>query len=199
MARLDIQNKTASKAYSKTSKERQDAQRQQLIADYWLQGITSSYRISDLLKDEHGIKVSPWKVNQDLNDVQKKMLETTIDEVKAKVLGAYQMLFNEAIAAWFESKHDIVTTTIKNGTGAKGDWEEFSEKRTPQTGNPSHWANAEKSLDAIRKLWGLDAPSEIEVTVKKELDTLLDTLESLMPETQYQAIMESLLAEIDKE
>ena len=161
--------------------------RRLLVASLWLEeGIQGLENLRQALEDKYGIKVSIPTVARDIKEVR----ELAVEDVRAKVVETYAAMFNEAWDSWHESKGERRIVTVRERTDKEGN--EYTETITRTevvSGDPRHWANAEKVLEAMRKIYGVDAPSQYEIKFKDDFNKLLDYMQQNLPDQEFKKVL----------
>jgi len=165
----------AQKKSTKISRERRRiARRRALVSKFLHDGIENRDDIARILEREYGIKVTGRTVGQDKAQLEKEWKERaaeTNDIRMARYEGRYELVYNEAVEAWFRSLEDAITETEE--TVLAGDAPEKDKKAKPgkskekhrtristttrgQSGNAALLAQMRGALGDLRAMFGLD-------------------------------------------
>jgi hypothetical protein len=154
---------------AKNSKQQREiANRRRKVADYLNRGIENDEKIIELLKAEHGIKVSKRTIGYDKRAVWDRWIEEqaqSIEEKQSRIEAKYLAIYQQATEAWLKSLQDEITTIEESAVGTSGKGSERAKvqtKKRGQSGNPALLAQAQAALKAIRELRGTDAAQRIE-------------------------------------
>lgn len=154
-----------------STKTRKIEYRRQCIKDIWIgMGIQTQFGIVDALAENYDITVTQATVSRDLATLKQRMIEQTTDDIKSFVLAGYEHIWEEAISAWTKSLKDKTTEIQESTEGDNGGQRYKTQSKTEgQSGNPAHLRNAQDVLKAMRDLWGLDRPKEIDISWRDSL------------------------------
>jgi hypothetical protein len=133
-------------------------------------GLTETQIAAELATQGLG-EVTQQAVSKMLLRVEKRMLAEMGDRVRAVKLrqtASLQKIYQEAMAAWEESKKPQKSLTTRHGpsgdNGQPGKVLESQSVLRDQDGDPRYLDQARQALADIRKLWGADAARKLEVT-----------------------------------
>ncbi len=128
-----------------------------------------------------------------LTSLKKKALSFNRKELREQLMFEYEILYKEAYQAWLDSKLDEVVITDTREESEKGYKETSQERRVAQVGDPRHWKNASHALEQMRAMVGVDEPKRVEAIIRREMDIILQYLEStLLPKT-FNEVMGALV------
>jgi hypothetical protein len=145
------------------------------------QGLEEQGRIAEELEKQFQIKVHQTTVGRDLQAIKDRMVAQTTDDIKAFVIAGYQYTWSQAIIGWqrsLENKEVQIQESVENPRKSKdkdtgADRIKAQLRTEGQSGNPAFLAQAQAALKSLRELWGLDAPTKIDITWQRELMDLL--------------------------
>lgn len=157
-------------------------------------GLLSNRKLAELYEATFGESISHMTVHRYVRGMQTQMMKSPLDQIQERVLADYEVLFQEAIEAWYKSQEDDVTFVEEREETLKGFREKVTERRRAQTGDPRHLANAHKALEAFRKIMGTDAPDKLEHIIKQEMTDLMGYLESTLSPDAMGAVIKALAA-----
>jgi hypothetical protein len=96
-------------------------------------------------------------------------LADTVQRQKARQAMRLDHLFAEAIRAWHESKVDTTRRRQRQTQGGDGAGSTIAELVVEnQHGDPRYLDEARKALTDQRKLWGLDAPQQVDLHASRD-------------------------------
>jgi predicted transcriptional regulator len=110
--------------------------------------------------------VSQAAVSKILKRVEIRLLRDwaeTVDRHKAKQTLRLEHLFAEAIRAWHDSKADSTRRRQRKTESGEGGTSIAELVVENQHGDPRYLDEARKALADHRKLWGLDAPQQVDL------------------------------------
>ena len=153
-------------------------------------------RTEDSIADELG--VCRRTIIRDLNFLIRRATQSLDEEVRRERVFQYaqlQMVYREAFTAWLESKKmggQIVERKIPPSKSNKTERTEITITKYKQTGDPAYLTLALRTLEDIRKLFGLDSNQD---DWESELERA-----GLNPDEIFEAMVQSTYAAIrDKE
>src|SRR5712692_8467413 len=96
-------------------------------------------------------------------------LAETVQRQKARQALRLEHLFAEAMRAWTESKADTTRRRQRQTQGGAGAGATIAELVVEnQHGDPRYLDEARKALADQRKLWGLDAPQQVDLHASRD-------------------------------
>jgi DNA-binding CsgD family transcriptional regulator len=111
--------------------------------------------------------ISQAAVSKLLKRIETRLLRElaeTIQRQKARQMLRLEHLFAEAMRAWHESKADTTRRRQRQTQGGDGAGATVAELVVEnQHGDPRYLDEARKALADQRKLWGLDAPQQVDL------------------------------------
>ena len=117
------------------------------------------------------LHISQAAVSKLLKRADDRVLQELSDRVerqKVRQTQRLERLFSESMTAWEKSKADATRRRQrKSGSdvGVHAAGQTVAEVVTEtQHGDPRYWESARKALTDLRKVWGLDAPTQLDVT-----------------------------------
>ena len=142
-------------------------QREQVAFDLAAtKGLTETQIAEELAKQGLG-EVTQQAVSKMLRRVEERMLKETSGKVKRKKVrheAALMKIYRDAMAAWEESKKPQKSLTTKQGpageNGEPGKVKESQSVLRDQDGDPRYLDQARQALADIRRIWGVDEPSQ---------------------------------------
>jgi len=113
--------------------------------------------------------LSPTTISHHLKAATEEWRERafqTIDQWKAELVAKYDRLYRDVLSEWERSKRDAETRTVELcGLDEKGrPKKKVTYRKEWQTGNPALVEKAMSALESIRKVLGIDAPRQTEIT-----------------------------------
>lgn len=157
-----------------TPKQTEINRRRQLVSKLRHEGIRSQRIIADRLRDDYGINVTQQTVSNDFKALNRLWRQSGLNNTDAylkEMERQYRQIFQQSMIAWEQSLEDkeiinqegIKSGMDDNGSGMDGSRRVKIQKKTEgQSGNPAHLRNAMSALEAIREMYGLDQPEQIE-------------------------------------
>jgi Homeodomain-like domain len=116
--------------------------------------------------------ISQAAVSKILKRIETRQLREwaeTLERQKAKQTLRLDHLFAEAIRAWHESKADTTRRRQRQTQGGDGAGATVAELVVEnQHGDPRYLDEARKALADQRKLWGLDAPQQVDLHASRD-------------------------------
>ena len=142
-------------------------QREQVAFDLAAtKGLTETQIAEELAQQGLG-EVTQQAVSKMLHRVEERMLKETNGKVKRKKVrheAALMKIYRDAMAAWEESKKPQKSLTTKQGpageNGEPGKVKESQSVLRDQDGDPRYLDQARQALADIRRIWGVDEPSQ---------------------------------------
>jgi len=96
-------------------------------------------------------------------------LAATVQRQKVRQTLRLECLFAEAMRAWHASQADMTRRRQRRAQGGEGAGATFAELVVEnQHGDPRYLDEARKALADQRKLWGLDAPQQVDVRASRD-------------------------------
>lgn len=167
------------------------------VLDIWGRGIV---KLPDIVNEYNSTfaqvdgvaKVRAVDVSQCIKKIKRIVLNESFTDLQEIVQEETMQLYREAKEAWQESKEDQVVITETREESDKGFKDSTSEKRSAQTGNPAHWANAMRALDNIAKLMGLGVPTNVNTLLREHSILLVDFLEQTISQNAFAEVVRAL-------
>ena len=134
-------------------------------------------------------------VSKILRRVEERALReqmAVVGRQKARHTLRLEHLYAEAIRAWERSKVDTTRRRQRRTQGTNGDATMAELVVENEHGDPRYLEEARKALADATKLWGLDAPQKIDVTVPHEDEYLDDLSEQELRERGMQLTVQLL-------
>jgi hypothetical protein len=129
-------------------------------------GLTETQIADELAKQGLG-QVTQQAVSKMLQRIEERMLKemsARVKRMKVSQTAALQKVFRDAMAAWEESKRPQKSLTTKHGpsgeNGEPGKVKESLSVLKDQDGDPRYLEQARQALADIRKIWGVDEPTQ---------------------------------------
>jgi hypothetical protein len=129
-------------------------------------GLTETEIAEELAKQGLG-RITQQAVSKMLQRVEERMLKDMSDKVKRMKVSqtaALQKVYRDAMAAWDESKKPQKSLTTKHGpsgeNGEPGQVKESQSVLRDQDGDPRYLEQARQALADIRRIWGVDEPTQ---------------------------------------
>lgn len=130
------------------------------------EGLTEAQIVEELAKQGLG-EVTQQAVSKMLIRVEQRMLKEMSARVKGKKVrheAALMKIYHDAMAAWEQSKKPQKTITYKHGpSGENGEPGKVRDSHAVirnQSGDPRYLEQARQALADIRKIWGVDEPTQ---------------------------------------
>ena len=128
------------------------------------------------IADELGVSRSTvCRMLRQVNDRLAAEFREQLEALRVEQTEQHMAIAEQALAAWQRSLQATETTTVTGGRAAvsrEGDLlalpDQVVQQRREQTGNAAMLGKALKALEAIRAIWGLNAPKRQDVTTAGE-------------------------------
>jgi hypothetical protein len=137
-----------------------DIEKRRAQKEHWLRWYDMLIHECMTVKEiSRSVGITESKVRYGIDRVEKKLLDIMarrIARLKVRQTNFLELIQQEAMSAWRDSKKDRTTITRERGVAPGGEIDKVSEKVEGQTGNPAYLEQARSALADIRKIWGLD-------------------------------------------
>jgi hypothetical protein len=142
-----------------------------IVADMYIRGKTQAQMLEHL-GDIRDYSLTQQQISYDIKAIHKRWLDSSLvdyDQVKARELARIDRLEQEYWDAWIRSLQDKEVSVAAKTTG-KETTSKTELRREGQAGNPRFLDGVMKCIEQRLKIFGLYAPTQIDVSWRQEAE-----------------------------